>query len=47
MNGDLLDEYCMNELGHTDWEIVFDEAGNYIVTFYNQARNSELEEIDE
>ena len=45
MNGDLLDEYCMRELGHTDWEIAFDEAGNYIVTFYNQARDSAEGEI--
>jgi hypothetical protein len=33
MNSDLLDEYCEMEMGHTDWSMDWDQAGNLIVTF--------------
>jgi hypothetical protein len=41
MNSDLLDEYCQREMGHTNWNIAFDEEGNYIVTFYNNSMDEE------
>ena len=47
MNSDLLDEYCDNELGHKDWELAFDADGNYIVTFYAEAREGFEEENDD
>jgi hypothetical protein len=42
MNSDLLDEYCQNLYGHTDWQIEF-EKGKTIVTFYQKARPEYLE----
>lgn len=47
MNSDLLDEYCKRELGHTIWDMAFDESGNYIVTFYNNPMNEEEEDDDD
>ena len=38
MSSDLLDEYCMQEFGHTDWEMSWDEDGNLIVKFYENQR---------
>ena len=38
MSSDLLDEYCMQEYGHTDWEMSWDEDGNLIVKFYENQR---------
>jgi YD repeat-containing protein len=37
MNSNLLDEYCEMEMGHTDWSMDWDEAGNLIVTFRKEA----------
>jgi hypothetical protein len=33
MNSDLLDKYCENQFGHTDWSMDWDDAGNLIITF--------------
>ena len=38
MSSDLLDEYCMQQYGHTDWEMSWDEDGNLIVKFYENQR---------
>jgi hypothetical protein len=38
MNSDLLDEYCENYFGHTDWSMDWDEAGNLIITFHKEPR---------
>ena len=38
MSSDLLDEYCMQEFGHIDWEMSWDEDGNLIVKFYENQR---------
>jgi len=33
MNSDLLDEYCMNTFGHTNWQMD-GVNGNIVITFY-------------
>jgi len=38
MNSDLLDEYCEEEFGHTDWSMDWDANGNMVITFYKEAR---------
>jgi len=43
MSGDLLDEYCDQMFGHTDWQMHWDKKGNLIVTFYKKARPEWLE----
>jgi hypothetical protein len=43
MNGDLLDEYCDQMFGHTDWQMHWDKEGNLIVTFFEKARPDWLE----
>ena len=47
MNSDLLDEYCDNEFGHTDWQISFNPDGNRVVTFFKEARPEYLAEQEE
>jgi|APGre2960657373_1045057.scaffolds.fasta_scaffold05419_9 hypothetical protein len=42
MNTDLLDEYCQNMYGHTDWSIDWQD-GNQVVTFFQKARPEYLE----
>jgi len=42
MNTDLLDEYCQNLYGHTDWSIDWQD-GNQVVTFFQKARPEYLE----
>ena len=44
-NGDLLDDYCDSEFGHTDWSMTFDDDGNMICTFFKNARPEYLEEL--
>lgn len=39
---DLLDQYCKNLYGHTDWEMSVVD-GNVVVTFHAQARAEYLE----
>jgi hypothetical protein len=36
MNSDLLDEYCQEEFGHTDWARSWDADGNMVVTFHKE-----------
>ena len=47
MNTDLLDEYCDENFGHTDWQIDEDKHGNLIVTFYVVPREGYVEESDD
>ena len=44
MNSDLLDEYCQEEFGHTDWEMSWDAEMNVIIKFFPNARPEWLEE---
>ena len=44
-NGDLLDEYCDEEFGHTDWVMSFDEDGNLNITFMKEPRAKYLAEM--
>ena len=44
MNSDLLDEYCQEEFGHTDWEMSWDAEMNVIIKFFANARPEWLEE---
>lgn len=46
MNSNLLDLYCKNMYGHTDWEIRW-EDGNAIVTFFKEPREGYEFDIDE
>jgi hypothetical protein len=39
---DLLDEYCKDMFGHTDWQIEWID-GNAVVTFFETARPEYLE----
>ena len=34
MNSDLLDAYCKNLFGHTNWSMDADDDGNVIIKFY-------------
>ena len=43
---DLLDEWCKNYFGHTDWIMDF-EDGNVIVTFFKTPREDYIPEDDE
>jgi len=47
MPSDLLDEYCEEEFGHTDWSMDWDEDGNRVITFYQEARQCYLNEMAE
>jgi hypothetical protein len=47
MGSDLLDEYCEDEFGHADWAMSWDKDGNLIVTFYKEARQEYLDELEE
>ena len=47
MDSDLLDEYCDNKFGHTDWEMSWDKDGNLNVTFHKEARQEYLDEQDD
>lgn len=47
MNSDLLDEYCEEEFGHTDWSRTWDVDGNMTVVFFKEARQCYLDEMDE
>lgn len=44
---DLLDEYCDEEFGHTDWIRSWDEDGNMTVVFFKKPRQCYLEEMEE
>jgi hypothetical protein len=46
-NSDLLDEYCDNEFGHTDWSMDWDDAGNLIITFHKEPRQIYLDDMQE
>lgn len=47
MSSDLLDEYCEEMFGHTDWVMSFDEDGNLNITFMKEPRAEYLAELDE
>jgi len=47
MNGNLLDEYCEMEFGHTDWSMDWDADGNMIVTFRKEPTMEYLEDHQE
>jgi hypothetical protein len=47
MNSDLLDDFCDEEFGHTDWSRTWDADGNMIVTFHKEARQEYLDEQDD
>jgi hypothetical protein len=38
MNTDLLDEFCQEQFGHTDWVMSFDDDNNLIIKFFTKAR---------
>jgi len=46
-NSDLLDEYCDEEFGHTDWLMSYDEDGNMNVVFFKEPRQCYLDEMAE
>ena len=46
-DSDLLDEYCEEQYGHTDWSMNWDEQGNMIVTFHKEPRKEYLSELDD
>ena len=46
-NTDLLDEFCKDEFGHADWKMDWDSNGNFIVTFFKDARPEYLADLDE
>lgn len=43
---DMLDDYCDNTFGHTDWEVSTDAKGNIRVIFYKEPRQEYLDTID-
>jgi hypothetical protein len=47
MGSDLLDEFCEEEFGHADWARTWDADGNMVVTFYKEARQEYLDELEE
>jgi len=46
MLSDLLDEYCEEEFGHTDWSMDY-EQGNLVITFHREPRQCYLDEMEE
>jgi hypothetical protein len=46
MNSDLLDEYCQNLFGHTNWQMDGVD-GNVVITFYAKPREEDTEESDD
>ena len=46
-NTDLLDEFCEDEFGHADWKMDWDASGNFIVTFFKDARPEYLADLEE
>jgi hypothetical protein len=46
-DSDLLDEYCEEQYGHTDWSMDWDEQGNMIVKFHKEPRQCYLDEMAE
>lgn len=46
-SSDLLDEYCDDEFGHTDWERKTNKKGNIIVTFFAEPREGYVEDDEE
>jgi len=46
-NSDLLDEYCEEEFGHTDWSMEWDVYGNLKVTFYKDPRPEYYQDEEE
>lgn len=43
MDTNYLDDFCEAQFGHKDWLIRFDDAGNFIVTFFKQPRAGYVE----
>lgn len=43
MSSDLLDEYCMQEFGHINWEMSWDDEGNMLVKFFNKESEHDSE----
>ena len=41
MNSDLLDAYCKNLFGHTNWSMDADDDGNVIIKFYAKPREDD------
>ena len=41
MNSDLLDAYCKNLFGHTNWSMDADDDGNVIIKFYAMPREDD------
>ncbi len=46
-NTDLLDEFCEDEFGHADWKMDWDANGNFIVTFFKNARPEYLADLED
>ena len=46
-NTDLLDEFCEDEFGHADWKMDWDSNGNFIVTFFKDARPEYLADLED
>jgi hypothetical protein len=45
-NTDLLDEFSDLEFGHADWKMDWDADGNFIVTFFKEARPEYLADLE-
>jgi len=45
MNSDLLDEYCRNLYGHTDWQMDTKD-GNLVVIFFAEPRADYSENLE-
>jgi len=46
-NTDLLDEFSNLEFGHADWKMDWDADGNFIVTFFKNARPEYLADLED
>jgi hypothetical protein len=46
-NTDLLDEFSDHEFGHADWKMDWDADGNFIVTFFKEARPEYLADLQD
>jgi len=46
-NTDLLDKFCEDEFGHADWKMDWDASGNFIVTFFKNARPEYLADLED
>ena len=46
-NTDLLDEFSNLEFGHADWKMDWDSDGNFIVTFFKDARPEYLADLED